>query len=151
MIASRKFHTPAAAIAFFNAPDNSHLRLVSVLPPTDTPNYTALYDDSPSPEDIVKETERLRLLEERIVSLQHAPADRKAAMNFPPSVIHSALVPLSIVSNRLGQLAVFRDMDKDERAEWIRENLDAVGCVLVPPSEAKAKHGCTAELVWVED
>ena len=96
------------------------------------------------------EEERLRLLDKHFVALAYAPASSKARMNFPRSVQHADLVPLSILNNRLSAAVAFRGMDKEERAAWIRENVDAVGCAIVPASEARELHGTRVDLVKVE-
>lgn len=154
MILTQTFDTPAEAIDYFNAPANAALRLVSLLPPLPPDNGTgfmAIYDNGPQPRDVTLEEDRLMALDDKIISLWHAPAERKEGMNFPRAIIHESLVPLSIVSNRLRTHKAFAALSNDERTEWIRESLDAVGCAYVSGQEAREKHGCAAELVWIKD
>lgn len=148
MILTQQFPTPAAAAEWFNAPANAALRLVSVLPPEyshPAPAYTALYEER----DPVEEARR-ELLEGRIVALVQLDDGRKRKAHFPEPIFAELLVPLSIVSNRLGQLVTFQEMSLAERARWIRENLAAVNCTLVTAEEAKAQYGCRVELVRLE-
>lgn len=150
MIATKTFPAPAAVAAFFNHPDNAGLRLVSVLPPSDSPDYTALYE-TPEPPTLDLEKERLRLLDERIMALWQLDNARKRGFNFPESILDEDLIPLSILNNRLGQLAAFKGLATPERAWWIRENLANVACTLVSADEAREKHGCAAELIQIEE
>lgn len=145
MIRTSTFHTPDAAAAFFNAPANSHLRLVSVLP--QGPNYTALYETPPDPSAEL-EAERLRLLEERVLALIGLDDDGKRKLNFPKGAILDGLsAPVSILSNKLSHMAAYKDLDNHRRAAWITAAAAAVGCAYVTADEAKERYGCKVELV----
>lgn len=148
---TQQFPTLPAAVAHFNAPANAALRLVSVLPPdATTRGFTALYETLPDPVAEL-ETERQRLLEERVLALVQLDDDRKRGHNFPESIIDELLVPLSIVNNKLGQLAAFKGMDNATRAQWIRVNVAAVGCAYVSSDEARTSYRCAAELIRLEE
>lgn len=147
MIHARPFQTPAAVAEFFNAPDNAALRLVSVLP--EGRGVTALYETAPSPAAEL-EAERQRLLEERILSLWQLDDGCKRRLGFPRTVLDAAIVPLSIVSNKLGHLSAFKDMGTRHRNEWIRENVAAVGCAYLAPDEAREHYDSAAELIRIE-
>jgi hypothetical protein len=151
MIHTAPFPTPADLAEFFNAPANATLRLVSVLPDLKAGTLTAIYETPPDP-DAELEEERQRMLEERVLALIGMDDDKKRGANFPKAAILDGLsVPLSIVSNRLGQVAAFRALDNTARARWVRENAPAVGCAYISAEEARTHHGCAAELVRLLD
>lgn len=143
MIHTETFDTPAAAIDYFNAPANSHLRMVSLLPPTSGGSYTALYETT-------LDGDRLRALDERIMGLWQLDDDTKTSLGVSRSILAENVVPLSIVNNKLRGYACFQGMDTPARAAWIRDNAPAVRCSLLSRHEARAKHGCAVELLVIE-
>lgn len=152
MILTAPFQTPAAVAEFFNAPANAALRLVSVLPDARTATVTAVYETPPDPAAELEE-ERRRLLEERVLALVALDDDKKRTANFPKGVVaeDGISVPLAIVSNRLCQLAAFKALDNAARARWVRDNAPALGFALIPAEEARARYGCNAELLRLEE
>ena len=151
MILTQPFHTPAAAVDYFNAPANVTLRLVSVLPPTQGgTDYMAIYEER-GPVIAHLDPLRLRLLEERVLTLWQLDAPAKQSLKFPPSIRDTNLVPLAIVTNKLGHLAAFKEMDTPARTQWIKENLAAVGCAYISAEEARARHDCGAELIRIDE
>ena len=100
---------------------------------------------------ILLEDERRARLEERVLALIGTEDDKKRSANFPEAVIADGLtVPLAILVNRLCQLTAFSGMDTQQRARWVRENVTAVGCVLISAEDARARYGCNAELVRLD-
>ena len=100
---------------------------------------------------LLLEDERRARLEERVLALIGTDDDKKKSANFPEGVISDGLaVPLSVLNNRMCQLAAFATFDNAERARWVRENVAHVGCVLITAEEARARYGCNAELVRLD-
>jgi hypothetical protein len=149
MILTAPFNTPAAVADYFNT--HAALRLVSVLPCPRTATFTAIYETPPDP-IAEREATRIRLLEEKLLALIDLDDDKKAKANFPKGVIEDGIsVPLNTANNRLCQLVAFKSLDLAARAAWIRANAPAVGCVVIPAEEARARHGCNVELLRLED
>jgi hypothetical protein len=150
MIHTAPFQSPAAVAEFFNAPANAALRLISVLPDAKTSTLTALYESPPDPA-VELEEERQRLLEDKVLALVQLDDDKKHSANFPKGAVRDGLsVPLSIVSNRLGQLVAFKGLDNAARARWVEANAPAVGCTYLPADEARAHHSCAVGLIRLE-